>query len=225
MIRKSDKALNSIFKQIKYFYTLGYFQNDNNFQNFEFHGDKTLDYFVSNIITQTYYALDEGFLTQKLSSIVNNQNLSDTFDYLQLSNIFGDNFSTKQKADYVEAIIGELDKKKLYSKNKTEDLLSGLTSIIICVSEFDNNFKKVSSPTLNLNIVQNVSTELPGKIIYIDQQKYKDKIFAFLKSKNYKYINNDNGLLGSYITEEFGQDIWKDFKKNNFYNINLSQFK
>jgi len=105
------------------------------FEKLEFYGDALLYQHISRYIMMTRRFMDPHLMTQLRTSIVRNSNLARVFEKLDLGQLIDKPidpsfFTLKNKADTVEAIIGELAE-----HHHDDSLLSELISFISYVGE------------------------------------------------------------------------------------------
>lgn len=89
---------------------------DDDFEILEFLGDAVIAYEVTNNLVNIYgKVLGPGTLTPMKHACISNKTLASLFDLLELDKLVKSNLDgrrEKVKADIVEAIVGELSKKR-----------------------------------------------------------------------------------------------------------------
>lgn len=106
--------------------------DSNEFEILEFYGDAYLYERVSYFIMTTRRFMDPNLMTKLRCSCIKNANLASVFEQLKLAELLDSstitaNLTLKNKADILEAIIGELAED---SSTGSEDLLSALIAYI-----------------------------------------------------------------------------------------------
>lgn len=154
------------------------------FERFEFHGDSRLSAEIKQIIVNMHAFMDPNFMTLISQNCVCNANLTDVFDELGLHKLLSPTIklSSKDKADVIEAILGELYEHMDQTQNKSVyDCLihyiyhRGYMRAALCMQKQPRKIKYYMEINLGHN---KITSKLCGGVL---KRKYKMRNIGYVQ--------------------------------------------
>lgn len=187
-----------------------------NNERLEFLGDAVLDLAVSAYLYKKFPNVDEGFLTQLRSKIVNGKKLSEIAKSINLNNLVhsntGRNAGGRIFEDAFEALIGAvyLDRGYYFVEHFLENKIIGKHIDIDVLNREETNFK---SKFIEWSQKNKVNAEF-----FTDRESFDSKYFiSYLRIDN-KNIGQGKGISKKAAEQNAAKNALDNLEKDNLFN-------